>query len=397
MQICFSQWMQTSGPLSNWVYAFASNGSNLYFGFDEVFLSTDDGMNWKVVSPELPFNTLITSFAVSPDGANFFAGTSNNGVFLTTNNGTNWTEVNSGLLENGWVQEFAMCSNISGGIDLFTGVWGGIYLSTNNGANWSIVSEVGSLSSLAVISNNAYETKLFAGFTYGMGLFRYTKTDTGWIVDHVITNNSVFSLAVIESDLFASTYDGVYLSTDDGASWTMVNPNLESIDAFSISSNGNTFLVCVGTGGVYISTNNGANWTDFNEGFPSNTGVFKFAVNDTYIFAATDNGIWRRPLTEIITSVESLSELPVLFILKQNYPNPFNSSSAIKYSIPKSTQVSLKIYNTLGKEIETLVNEEKPTGTYEVTWHAGNLPGGVYFYQLNAGGLIESRKMILSR
>ena len=82
-------------------------------------------------------------------------------------------------------------------------------------------------------------------------------------------------------------------------------------------------------------------------------------------------------------------------MLSQNWPNPFNNSCAIKYSIPKSSQVSLKIFNTLGEEIATLVNEEKPVGTYELNWNAANLPSGVYFYRLQAGDYVQTRKMIL--
>ena len=95
------------------------------------------------------------------------------------------------------------------------------------------------------------------------------------------------------------------------------------------------------------------------------------------------------------TSVEHNELLPTEFLLSQNYPNPFNSSSVIKYSIPQLTQVKLQIFNTLGEEIGTLVNEEKTVGTYELNWNAVNLPSGVYFYRLQAGNFVQTRKMIL--
>jgi beta propeller repeat protein len=97
------------------------------------------------------------------------------------------------------------------------------------------------------------------------------------------------------------------------------------------------------------------------------------------------------------TSTENNNIQIANFILEQNYPNPFNSSSVIKYSIPKSSQVSLKIFNTLGEELETLVNEEKDVGTYELNWGAANLPSGVYFYQLKAGEFVQTKKMILMK
>lgn len=97
----------------------------------------------------------------------------------------------------------------------------------------------------------------------------------------------------------------------------------------------------------------------------------------------------------ITTDVDEVINLPNEFSLEQNYPNPFNSSSVIKYSIPKSSQVSLKIFNTLGEEIETLVNEEKLTGTHNITFNANNIPSGVYFYRLQAGDFVQTRKLIL--
>jgi predicted esterase len=90
------------------------------------------------------------------------------------------------------------------------------------------------------------------------------------------------------------------------------------------------------------------------------------------------------------------------YILNQNYPNPFNPTTKIKYSIPASlnpskggTLVQLKVYDILGREIETLVNEEKPAGVYEINWNAANLSSGVYFYQLKAGEYINTKKMVI--
>ncbi|MCW8824705.1 MAG: aryl-sulfate sulfotransferase [Ignavibacteriaceae bacterium] len=93
-------------------------------------------------------------------------------------------------------------------------------------------------------------------------------------------------------------------------------------------------------------------------------------------------------------SGEGEPELTDLY-LSQNYPNPFNLGTKIKYQIPKMSHVTIKIFDVLGNEIETLVNEEKPVDTYELTWYAENLPSGVYFYQLKAGDFISTKKMIL--
>ncbi|MBK7104476.1 MAG: T9SS type A sorting domain-containing protein [Ignavibacteriae bacterium] len=88
-------------------------------------------------------------------------------------------------------------------------------------------------------------------------------------------------------------------------------------------------------------------------------------------------------------------ELPTEYKLSQNYPNPFNPSTKIVYDIPKNNQVSLMVYNSLGKEVSELVNGFKQAGSYSVTFDASNLPSGVYFYKLQAGEYNQVNKMIL--
>lgn len=92
---------------------------------------------------------------------------------------------------------------------------------------------------------------------------------------------------------------------------------------------------------------------------------------------------------------EEKKEIPTSFTLMQNYPNPFNPKTNFEFRIANFGLVSLKIYDVLGKEVATLVNEEKPAGTYEVTWNAANLPSGVYFYQLKAGSFTVTKKLLL--
>ncbi len=87
--------------------------------------------------------------------------------------------------------------------------------------------------------------------------------------------------------------------------------------------------------------------------------------------------------------------LPDKFSLSQNYPNPFNPATTIKFSIAASSLVTIKVYDVLGNEIASLVNEEKPAGNYQVIFDSSNLPSGVYFYQLQADSFVETKKMIL--
>jgi len=101
-----------------------------------------------------------------------------------------------------------------------------------------------------------------------------------------------------------------------------------------------------------------------------------------------------------ITAVNNESSIPSEFKLAQNYPNPFNPSTMISYQLPVSSDVTLKVYDLLGREVVTLVDEFKPAGSYEVEFssHSGedqNLTSGIYFYSLNAGEFVETKKLML--
>jgi len=96
------------------------------------------------------------------------------------------------------------------------------------------------------------------------------------------------------------------------------------------------------------------------------------------------------------TEVESISnEIPTEYSLEQNYPNPFNPSTTISFSIPEVSFVTLKVFNSLGEEIETLVTKQLSAGSYKYDWNAINLPSGVYFYKLQTEKFVETKKMIL--
>ena len=183
---------------------------------------------------------------------------------------------------------------------------------------------------------------------------------------------------------------------------------VDQVLAFTVSDT--KLLAGIKDEGVFLTTNNGVNWIEINEGLLA-TDVRSLGISDTNLFAGTREGVWRRTLYEIIVSAEELpNHLPSSFSLFQNYPNPFNPSTKIRFTIPnviasgamQSQLVILKVYDVLGNEIETLVNEEKPAGTSEIEFdsHSGSvriLPSGVYFYRLTAGDFIMTKKMILLR
>ena len=98
----------------------------------------------------------------------------------------------------------------------------------------------------------------------------------------------------------------------------------------------------------------------------------------------------------LISSVSTFNKVvPGGYLLYQSYPNPFNPTATIKYSIPKSNHVIIKIYNILGREVATLVNEFEKAGTYNVEFNGNKYASGVYFYWIHAGNFVQSKKMIL--
>jgi hypothetical protein len=89
--------------------------------------------------------------------------------------------------------------------------------------------------------------------------------------------------------------------------------------------------------------------------------------------------------------------LPGNFILFQNYPNPFNPTTIIRFEIPRESIVTIKLYDLLGREIKTLVNEEKTAGSYSYIFDGSSLSSGIYFYRITAGKFAQTKKMILMK
>ena len=106
-------------------------------------------------------------------------------------------------------------------------------------------------------------------------------------------------------------------------------------------------------------------------------------------------------LGNIFVGVKKInSEIPQNFSLSQNYPNPFNPTTTIRFAIPsndkrETSNVKIIVYNALGSEIQTLVNEQLQPGTYEAVWDGTNYASGIYFYTIKAGNYVDSKKMVL--
>jgi hypothetical protein len=161
-----------------------------------------------------------------------------------------------------------------------------------------------------------------------------------------------------------------------------VNPD-EGIVDLSIGVNAVSYPVTL----TYeINPENGITYSFGGSGLNkiSNSGVISLNSNENKFKIAASN-----------TSGILNSEMPSSFNLSQNFPNPFNPTTNIFYSIPKDGFISLKVYDMLGTEIASLVNEKKPAGNYSVTFDATQLPSGVYVYKIQAGEFVNSKKMLL--
>jgi ligand-binding sensor domain-containing protein len=391
--MCFStsiyaQWIKTNGPSSDQIICLTvpPNGSSieLYAGTANwgIYQLAKGDTNWAQTGLT---NAGIGSIAFS--NTNIFAGTAGSGIWLSTNSGTEWTQTN-------FLIDYFIDALVFIGTNLFAGTNGlGIYLSTNYGATWTQIDNGlmnYSIQALAVIDSN-----LFAGT--GNGVYVSTNSSMWTRINTVSTNFYVYSFAVSGTNLFAGTNKGVYLFTNNGTSWNATSIGFTNENVLSVITMGENLFAASGDS-VYLSTNNGSIWTQVSAGLP-NSSIWALAVNNINLFAGTYNsGVWRRPLSELITTVKgNEDQVPAQFRLDQNYPNPLNPSTTINYSIPKAGQVTLKVYDVLGKEVATLVNEEESSGNYHIVFNANKLASGVYFYRLSAGNSVITKKLILMK
>jgi hypothetical protein len=160
----------------------------------------------------------------------------------------------------------------------------------------------------------------------------------------------------------------------------------------------NTSIFAGAYGNIFISKNNGTNWTEVNDGL-MRTGINTLVVDGGYIFAGTEgNGIWRRPLSEVITNVKNeRNSIPLNFSLNQNYPNPFNPTTIISYSLPEEGRVRIKVFDGLGREVANLLDEVVGPGKHLVNWNGSNLSSGIFFYSISFKGQSLNKKMILMK
>jgi hypothetical protein len=145
----------------------------------------------------------------------------------------------------------------------------------------------------------------------------------------------------------------------------------------------------------FFSSNEGKNWESTQLPIYDLVVDMDIGFDDFIYFATISEGVFRLKSPVVGFQDESKNVQPMEFFLYQNYPNPFNPTTRIQYHISSNSHVFLKVYDVLGNEVETLVDEYKPAGSYEVEFDANRLTSGVYFYQLKVGEYIQTKKMVL--
>jgi photosystem II stability/assembly factor-like uncharacterized protein len=289
-----SSWTQLNiGLKSTQIESLTFLDSNLFAGtgYSSIFRSSDNGTDWVKADSGLMSFTAI-AFAVSNN--NLFVGMngmgSYGGVYRSTNDGISWTPT-------GLINTYADVFTVSGK-NVFAGTNNGVFLTTDDGLNWTPIGLKNIFITSLVISGK----NLFAG-TDGKGVFRSTDNGVNW--DSVntggLTKTSVLEMTAIGTNIFAVANRRLFLSTNNGSNWIDVNAGLP-ITISSISVCGSNLLAA--GNGVFLSTNNGASWKDIGPGLPASTDILSLAIDGTHIYAGTfGTGVWRRPLSEIISSV----------------------------------------------------------------------------------------------
>jgi hypothetical protein len=225
---------------------------------------------------------------------------------------------------------------------------------------------------------------------------------SGWkFVDDNIANQFIFPGGTV---LGANDY---LVLCRDTVKFKLLHPNQNKILGninFGLSSDGDHIMLKDNSGNLVdeVTYSSSGLWTSLPNGNGPTLSLVNPQLDNSLAESWKASGFSGTPgyLNDIYTKAELENDLvPTEFVLYQNYPNPFNPNTSIQYAISSTQFVSLKVYDLLGREVATLVNEEKTAGSYEVDFHPvssiKNLVSGIYFYRLQAGSFVETKKMLM--
>ena len=364
-------WIRVIGGDGGWSAVDESNDSIIYSSMQYLFLfrSTDRGNSYTdLILPYSSVTSFIAPFIISHNNSNvIYAGKDH--IYKSIDAGNNWTVTNgNSVLDGNPALAIAISHANENKVYVATAPYtnrSGIFLTTNGGTSWTNIT--GNLPDRypADIEVDPYDDRVIFVTYYGFG------------IPHI------------------------YKSINSGSHWTDVSDNLPDIPIPSVIVDPqNSNHIYIGTDiGVFVSTTGGGNWQDFNEGLPDVVQVMDLNIcnlNHTIRVMTHGNGAFQRKLlsTTVLISENKLTSIRN-YKLEQNYPNPFNHSTSFEFRIFKSSFVTIKIYDILGNEIDTIINEEKKEGLYKLNWIPQNISSGVYFYKIQTGNFTETKKMCL--
>jgi len=349
-----------------------------------VFISSNGGGNWESAGHFMECNYVTE---IKKAGENIYAGTKGGcGMMKSTDEGLTWTPINNGL-----------SSNIINGItiyeneEIFAATNSGIHNSNNYGSSWSIIN---TLPVTDFFSVQFLDSVLYAA-SYNT-IYKSTNLGINWISasNGIPAASGINSFEKIGNKIFAAGNMGVFQSTNNGVSWNSANAGLGDTFINSLISIGDYLVLSTVFTGNYYSSNEGQSWLPLNGGLSSKT-ISLYSM-DSLLFAGTQgNGVYNLNFKTV--NIKSSSDFILNgFELYQNYPNPFNSSTKISFYLPSETKINLKVFDMLGREVLSLIdNEYKRSGTHSIFFNGSNLSSGLYLYSLDINKHKITNRMVL--
>jgi photosystem II stability/assembly factor-like uncharacterized protein len=340
-----------------------------------IYKTTNGGINYTAQNSHYTAQRYMSVFILHPDTV-FFSG--NYGKILrTVNGGQNWVTLYSDTTRQLWGLWF-----VNSQTGFVAGSHGTIMKTTNSGDNWTQLT-----TSIQNALDGIYFVNENTGYVGGSFIIlKTTNAGTTWINMNGIFVSFESANSVYFSDentgMYSTNAGRIIKTTDGGGTWTQVysQPNSAVWDlSFPDSQTG---YGCTSTGTVIKTINGGTNWIIQNTPLTENLYSIHFPSMLTGYVASWSGKILKTTNGGVTFIGNMINQNPKDFALHQNYPNPFNPSTKISFSIPGRGYVSLKVYNSLGKEINNLVDEQLSRGYFEVEFDGRKLNSGVYFYKL---------------
>ncbi len=268
-----------------------------------------------------------------------------------------------------------------------------LWKTTNAGTTWDSTGLFVPAGGLAGWNNamSGIGTKIWFG-TNGTPLWYSANAGMTWTSQTTPAINQ-YAIWFNDDNVGLSGGANIYVTTNGGTNWG----NLTTIGTGNVSGitgAATSWWFTRQTTAVNYSSNNGTSWSaQYTAPAGSFYHITKSRAGATLWGVRSNGGISRYGQTVGITPVSN--EVPAQYDLSQNYPNPFNPTTKINFAVPKSGLVTIKVYDVVGKEVATLVNEVKNAGSYSVDFTANNVSSGVYFYKISAGDFSAVKRMML--